>query len=272
MNLRRRARSSNVSMLSIARQMLSKNGFLWTAHVVPYILVRKLLRHCRLPFLDRRIKRLEAKYGLPGMHCVELNRLIWEAWNREKEAGDEWTCSKEWKQSLIDHVLLKYIEEGSSILKICRGAGIWPEILQKIVHDFTLVDISERCIQLCRQRFSHCDNIAYYVTEGSNLAFLEDQSIDFVWSCDVFVHVTQEDIDRYLAGLGRVLKKGGRGIIHHPKEGGLHGGWRSSMTDRLFAALLSKHQLSLVTQFDTWGEHGQFDVRYYHDTLTVFEK
>jgi hypothetical protein len=44
------------------------------------------------------------------------------------------------------------------------------------------------------------------------------------------------------------------------------------MTDRLFAGLLSKHQLSLVTQFDAWGEHGQFDVRYYHDTFTVFEK
>lgn len=270
--LERSGRPQKASMLSVLKQMLSSNGLLWTLHVVPYVLVRKVFKDCRLPFLDRRIKHLEAKYHLPGMHSAKLNRLIWDAWNWEKDAGDEWTYSDEWKQSLIDNVLLKYIEKGSSILEIGPGGGRWSETLQSIASDLTLVDISDKCIQVCKQRFSHCNNVAYHVTEGSNLDFIGDQSIDFIWSYDVFVHIAPEDTDHYLKEFSRVLKNGGRGIIHHPKEGGLHGGWRSSMTDELFVRLLSRNNLSLVTQFDSWGEDERFNVRYYHDTFTIFEK
>jgi ubiquinone/menaquinone biosynthesis C-methylase UbiE len=264
--------SQKIQMLLTFRLLLSGNGFLWTAHAVPYILIRSVFKHCRIPILDRRMKQLEKKYNLPGINCAEINYSIWKNWDWERKAGEEWTLSEEWKQSLINDVMLKYIERDKSVLEIGPGAGRWTETLQKISKDVTIVDISDRCIEICKKRFSQCDNITYFVTGGSNLDFIPGETIDFVWSHDVFVHINPEDTERYLEEFSRILRKGGRGIIHHSKDGGLHGGWRSSMTDELFVKLLSKYGLSLVTQFDSWGKNGEFDVHYYHDTFTVFEK
>ncbi len=67
-----------------------------------------------------------------------------------------------------------------------------------------------------------------------------------------------------------MLRKGGRGIIHHAKEGGRHGGLRSAMSDELFASMVHQNGMGVVTQFDSWGD-GKFDVRVHRDVITVFE-
>ena len=95
---------------SVLKLMISRNGFLWTAHVIPYILIRKVFKDMRLPVLDMRIKRIEKKYNLPGINCAEINKAIWNTWSWDKEGGEEWTWSAEWKSSLISDVLLKYLK------------------------------------------------------------------------------------------------------------------------------------------------------------------
>ncbi len=93
-----------------------------------------------------------------------------------------------------------------------------------------------------------------------------------IWSFDVFVHIAPDDVERYVAEFARILRPGGRAIIHHAAEGGLHGGWRSSMTAEMFASFAAANGFTLVEQFDAWGDEGQFDVRRYHDTVSVIEK
>ena len=158
------------------------------------------------------------------------------------------------------------------MLEIGPGAGRWSVPLQKISRELFLVDISEACIRECRQLLSRYDNVSFFVNDGMSLDFIPDNAIDYIWSYDVFVHIRPEDIALYLSEFKRVLKKGGRGIIHHAKDGGKHGGWRSAMTDSMFADLLAENHLSLITQFDRWGEDEQYDVRYYHDIFSIFEK
>jgi ubiquinone/menaquinone biosynthesis C-methylase UbiE len=252
--------------------MISINGFLWTAHVIPYVLIRKIFNDFQIGFLDRRIKYLEKKYNIPGMNSKEINSIIWESWNWEKSAGEEWTKSEAWKQSLINEVMRKQIKEGSAILEIGPGAGKWTESLQQIAEKLTIVDISNKCINVCKKKFALCNNISYFVTDGSSLPFLPNESIDFIWSFDVFVHIAPEDIEKYLNEFSRIVKPKGRGIIHHAAEGGLHGGWRSSVTKELFANMLTQNNLKLISQFDSWGDNDQFNVKYYLDTISIFEK
>ncbi|NLU37555.1 MAG: class I SAM-dependent methyltransferase [Bacteroidales bacterium] len=259
-------------MINILWKMISINGFLWTAHVIPYVLIRKISSDVQIGFLDRRIKYLEKKYNIPGMNSKEINSIIWESWNWEKSAGEEWTKSESWKQSLINEVMLKQISEGSTILEIGPGAGKWTESLQLIADHLTIVDISNKCIEVCKKKFAHCNNITYFVTDGSSLQFIANDSIDFIWSFDVFVHIAPDDIEKYVAEFKRILKSNGKGIIHHAAEGGLHGGWRSSMTKELFTTFLNQNGLTLLSQFDTWGDNDHFNVKYYHDTISIFEK
>lgn len=259
-------------MINILWKMISINGFLWTAHVIPYVLIRKISSDVQIGFLDRRIKYLEKKYNIPGMNSKEINSIVWESWNWEKRAGEEWTKSDAWKKSIINEIMLKQINNGSTILEIGPGAGKWTEELQKIANHLTIVDISSKCIEICKNKFSRFNNISYYVTDGSSLQFIANDSIDFIWSFDVFVHIAPNDIEKYVAEFKRVLKSNGKGIIHHAAEGGLHGGWRSSMTKELFAKLLIHNGLTLLFQFDTWGDNDHFNVKYYHDTISIFEK
>lgn len=217
------------------------------------------------------MRTLEMKYDLPGINTIGRNYDAWQNWDWERR-GEEWTESAEWKQALIDEVMLKYIEPGKSVLEIGPGGGRWTEVLQKIAKHLIVVDLTNQSIEICRKRFANCANMQFYVNDGSNLDFIPDEALDFIWSFDVFVHISPRDIDQYLVGMSRILRKGGRGLIHHAKEGGLHGGWRSRMTAELFSGLLAKHNLTLIAQFDSWGEDGHFDVRFHHDTISVFEK
>jgi ubiquinone/menaquinone biosynthesis C-methylase UbiE len=204
-------------------------------------------------------------------HGIARNYQTWQNWNWER-GGEEWTVSPEWKRSLIKEIMLKYIEPEKSVLEIGPGAGRWTESLQKIAMSLILVDLSDKCIDFCKQRFHHCDNIQYFVNNGASLDFIQDETVDFIWSFDVFVHINPSDTEKYIKEFSRILVSGGRGIIHHPAEGGQHGGARSKITAELFSDMLKRYGLALVAQFDSWGEKGEFDVRFHHDTVTVFEK
>jgi ubiquinone/menaquinone biosynthesis C-methylase UbiE len=78
-----------------------------------------------------------------------------------------------------------------------------------------VVDLSERCIEACRQRFASDSNITYIVNDGRSLAMLEDTSVDFAFSFDSLPHCDADVISAYLAELARVLKPDGVGFIHH---------------------------------------------------------
>lgn len=248
------------------RRLVADNGVLWTAWFV---------LHYQLGFvldaLHRRMKSLELKYDLPGSNSVARNYSAWQNWNWEM-AGEEWTQSAEWKQSLIDEVILSNIEPGKTVLEIGPGGGRWTEVLQQIADQLIVVDLTDKAINVCKKRFSHCNNIQFFVNDGSSLDFIPDETVDFIWSFDVFVHIGPRDIEQYVREMKRILKKGGRGMIHHAKQGGLHGGWRSTMTAKRFSAMLGEYDLTLVTQMDSWGENGQFNVLAHRDTISIFEK
>jgi ubiquinone/menaquinone biosynthesis C-methylase UbiE len=258
-----------MNLLSIGKKLIQENGFYWTFLYALYWSARFFLK-ADLHVLYKTLVQFEEKHGLPGFNTPATAAEIWDLVPWEKERGEEWTVSAEWKKSLIGEVLLNYIKSGTAILEIGPGAGRWTEILQPLARELFAVDVSARALDLCKKRFSSASNISFFLARNAGLEFIPDKSIDAIWSFDVFVHINPNDTDRYLSEFKRVLVPGGIAVIHHPKDGGLHGGCRSRMTARLFAAQLEKQGLTLVRRFDSWGENGRFNLSRYSDCISVF--
>ena len=258
-----------MNLLNIGQKLVKVNGIRWTLLYTLYWSARFFLK-IDLHGLYRIIVLLEEKRNLPGFNTPATAADIWDLLPWEKARGEEWTVSPEWKKSLVDEVLLHYIKPGTAVLEIGPGAGRWTEILQPLAREIFAVDVSARALDICKKRLSSATNVNFFLTQNSSLGFIPDKTIDAVWSFDVFVHINPDDTDSYLAEIQRVLVPGGIAIIHHPRDGGLHGGCRSRMTAQLFLALLEKRGLTLLRRFDSWGENGRFNLSRYRDCISVF--
>lgn len=197
----------------------------------------------------------------------------WSAYDWSRQ-GNEWNSSPEWKQALIDDVLLHWIPPGVSTLEIGPGAGRWTEVLAPRASHLRLVDVSERPLELCRDRFGEDSAISYILTRNSDLPGVPNSSVDAIWSFDVFVHLAPPDQASYLTEIARVLTPGGVAVIHHAdgrNQGHLPSrqGWRSPMSRNLFAVLAREVGLRVASQFDSWGSNGRYNLSDFGDAITV---
>jgi ubiquinone/menaquinone biosynthesis C-methylase UbiE len=209
---------------------------------------------------------------LPGLNSSALNREIWQYWNWDR-GGEEFTQSEAWKASLIDNVMAKYVVPGGRIVEIGPGAGRWTEPLVKRAGHVIGVDISPACVELCRRKFAEHSNAEFHVNDGSTLPSIKTGSIDAIWSFDVFVHINARETGGYVQEFHRVLRPGGRAVIHHGATGGRTGGWRSDVTAEVFRGLIETAGFKTVAELDRWRASGQdFEVSCYGDLVTVFEK
>jgi ubiquinone/menaquinone biosynthesis C-methylase UbiE len=233
-------------------------------------------------FVDRRLEREQRRGVLGPAHrrwrdnSAADNRERWAHWDWSN-GGEEWNASAEWKQALVDYVLMAWIPQDRVVLEIGPGAGRWSAVLQPRARRLILVDVTDRPLALCRERFAAADNVEYVLSSGSDLPGIADSSIDAIWSFDVFVHVEPVDQAAYLAEVARVLAPGGVAIIHHADGRNLgdlpsRNGWRSPMSRNLFATLAAERGLRVETQIDSWGPGECYDLSAYHDAITVCRK
>ena len=203
------------------------------------------------------------------------NRERWNRWDWSR-LGEEWTASEEWKQALVDEVLLPTIPAGGTVLEIGPGGGRWSVVLAPRSDRLILVDVAQRPLELVRERLAGAGNVDYVLTDGSALRGVEDASVDAVWSFDVFVHVAPGDQARYVAEIARVLRPGGIAAIHHAngRNRGIapsRHGWRAPMTAELFAALARDHGLAVERVVRSWGE-GRHALGGYGDVVSVLRR
>ena len=227
--------------------------------------------------IEDRLLVIEGERGILGPahrtytgHSADQNRDVWTGWDWSTH-GNEWNDGADpaaWKESLIHDVLLETIPEGGVVLEIGPGGGRWSDVLQPRADRLVLMEVTERALELCRERFAGASNVEYVLTEGATLPSVPDGSVDSIWSFDVFVHVAPVDVASYLAEIARVLRPGGIALIHHSGRFSRSSGWRSPMTARLFANLSRERGLAVERQFDSWAD-GRFGVRTNGDVITV---
>lgn len=239
-----------------------ENGFLWTTL---YLLKRAIGSE----FFSNKLKSIEAKKNFPGWNSVAQNKLTWNNWNWN-EMGEEWTKSQVWKDKLVSEIIQKLIPDNSSIIEIGPGGGRWSEFLLKKSSTLHLVDISKKCLELCSERFKKNKNIDFNLIKDVKFDFAESDSMDVVFSYDVFVHIDKAQIIEYFQEFERVLKKNGRIILHYSKVGDKFGEYRSRFTYEDMDELMSELKLKLITEYDV--ETLETDKGSFFEVIAVIDK
>ena len=137
-----------------------------------------------------------------------------------------------------------------------------------------LVDILEKNIDYCKQRFCSEKKIQYYVNTGFDLKEISSDSCTALFTYDAMVHFEMMDIFQYLLETNRILKKGGKALFHHSNNtdsynvtfsSGRHR--RNYMSKQLFAHLADRAGLKILKQYviDWAGEREL-------DCVTLIEK
>jgi SAM-dependent methyltransferase len=215
---------------------------------------------------------IRQRRGVPGLNSVALNRAIWDAWDWNA-GGEEWTPSPDWKESCVRCVLDRYLPRGSQVLEIGPGGGRWTEPLIDRAETYIGLDVSAAAVERCRKRFRDHPRAEFRLGSGRDLAGVDDHSIGAVWSFDVFVHINENTVVRYLDEFARVMKPGGVAVIHHGGVGGAAGGWRSDLTHERMRELIAQRPFDLVDCFDGWTDGGRrYDVAGYQDAVSVFRR
>ncbi|KAA2215801.1 class I SAM-dependent methyltransferase [Maribacter flavus] len=205
-------------------------------------------------------------------HTIRNNFLIWSTYDWSK-FGAEWIPSPLWKRSFIDFVLLKHLKKDSAILEIGPGAGEWTKELIPRASRLIIVDLVPRCIEICKERFINFSNIDYHVNDGESLDFLQDNSIDFVFSMNVFIQMSPSVMEQYFRQISQKLKTNGIGFIHHSKNGRKKLGWRSEVTDMMVKEYCNRYRLEVIDQITSW-ENGKYEIwaNQIIDSITIFKK
>jgi SAM-dependent methyltransferase len=229
---------------------------------------------------------------------LEHNAAVWEVDWDWSQRGDEWSAWWGGTPALWHGALLPRLHPflpAGTVLEIAPGHGRWTQYLKDHGERLVLVDLAERCIAACRERFAGESHLEYHVNDGRSLAMVEDGSVDLAFSFDSLVHAEADVIDAYLEQLARKLAPDGVGFVHHSNMGTLRGAsrlcrrvperlrrplvdrgvlvdiyaWRAeSVTAAWFAERCAAHGLSCFAQERISWEHGPYLI----DALSLFTR
>lgn len=96
------------------------------------------------------------------------------------------------------------------VLEIGSGAGLLSSYVAPKVAQLLCCDISESFLKVAAQECQGLPNVSFHHIQTGVLDFLPDQSVDAVYSYNVFIHLNLFQIDQYLRELNRVLKPQGK--------------------------------------------------------------
>lgn len=157
------------------------------------------------------------------MPSIEWNKkwenmiLDFEPNEEEQNWGDRWGDPHS-----LPHLLQvrtrfvdPYIRPGQHTVEIGPGGGRFTQFLLGS-EALTLVDLNPATYDYICNRFPEDQHkFSFYQTRGSDLEGVPSNSQDLVFTFDCFVHVEPNHIQGYLHEIERVLKPGGRAVIHY---------------------------------------------------------
>ncbi len=242
-------------------------------------------------------------------NSIAANLQVWNhdyVWIRD---GDEWTehadyCGQpynEWCESVRDVLIRPFLRSNDTALEIAPGHGRWLGVLSALASQLIAVDVTPSCIEYCRERYAHRDNVRYVVNDGRTLPDIGDGSVDFAFSMEAFVHMEFNVVESYIRELARVLAPGGTAVIHHagraapmlPLRRLRHGprwqkdlytmlsmrrapgrsdGWRSDVSRQDVIRVSELAGLAVVAQTQRWGAGLTYNVRRFNDWISILTK
>lgn len=210
------------------------------------------------------------------MPSILENTRMWTTYDWPQD-GDEWSefatdfreTYPEWKRALVNRFLQPHLKPNAVVLEVGCGHGRWSQLIHQKVKKFYVVDLLAECLDYTRRRLN--DNKNTYIQTYGPMPQIGDGEVDFIWSFDVFVHIELGDTGVYFKEFGRVLKRGGKAVIHTPDDS-RHGGYRSQVTASDVRATAGASGLRTLFQTDNWGRNGQFHVKKHRDIISMLAK
>jgi ubiquinone/menaquinone biosynthesis C-methylase UbiE len=201
---------------------------------------------------------------------IEKNLAMWDRTYKWVADGDEWEYPAEhvgvsyevWKTALVSNLIAPYSRD-AHVIEIAPGHGRWSKFIIDTCLHATLVDLSPTCLEYCRARFPNKTNVDYFLTTGTRLPSYTTGVIDFVFSYDSFVHMSEDVIEAYMYEIARVLKGGGVAVIHHADIADVatyeqrHIGQRSAVNRSIVRTLAERSGLTVSRQFEYWQEENR---------------
>jgi ubiquinone/menaquinone biosynthesis C-methylase UbiE len=156
------------------------------------------------------------------MPTIEENRSFFAETYDWSHAGEEWSeawggVQMQWYGSILPRI--SAFVPADTILEIAPGYGRWTAFLKDLCNRLIVVDLSEKCIDKCRQRFEDYSHISYFVNDGQSLEMIADHSIDFIFSFDSLVHAEETVLEAYAAEFAKKLRSRGAAFVHHSNVG-----------------------------------------------------
>lgn len=157
------------------------------------------------------------------MPSVVENRVKWSEHRWDLE-GHEWSPGGSragtellWWRSIMPRIQSRL--PAGTVLEIAPGFGRWTSYLVGRCDRLIAVDITERCVEVCRGRFAGAPHAEFWLNDGETLPMVSPASVDFAFSFDSLVHVEAAQIRAYLRELARKLEPGAGGFFHHSNLG-----------------------------------------------------
>lgn len=229
-----------------------------------YVIYDEVLDLAQLLEIDRTtLNRVQCAFR----HIDGMNWYFDEAESRE-------LLNVFWGEGSVFKRLFQELDLNNVIELACGRGRHVPHYINLSGH-ITLVDILQKNIDLCRERFSGDGRISYYKNQGYDLKKLNDEEYTSIFSYDSMVHFELLDINSYLTDFYRVLKPGGRALIHHSNFDAMYDG-------RFEHSLVSGRSFMNYKIFSYLAVHAGFIVldqqilRWHHlpdmDCVTLLEK
>lgn len=149
---------------------------------------------------------------------LETNAKVWQSEYDWRDRGEEWSAWWGDSEALWHGAIMPRIHPllpAGTILEIAPGFGRWTRYLKDHCEHLVLVDMTDRCIEHCKSRFSAESHIDYHVNDGRSLAMIADGTIDLAFSFDSLVHAEIDILRAYLTQLGAKLHPDGAAFLHH---------------------------------------------------------
>lgn len=137
--------------------------------------------------------------------------------------------------------------------------------------EFIGIDLSDKCIDVCRKRFSAAPHARFFVNDGTSLEAAPDHTFDLIFSFDSLVHAERDIMAAYIPQVLRKLSPGGVAFLHHSNllayndSIGQRHGRGLSVSANTVADLVAQHDGALLIQeVVDWG------CEYMIDCLSLF--
>lgn len=112
-----------------------------------------------------------------------------------------------------EHFIIPYVTSNSTIVEIGPGGGRWTRYMLNAKQIYA-VDYHPELLDELKTNFD-LSNIAYIKNNGDNFPGIPVESVDFLFSFGVFVHLDLDIINRYLQNIKPLLKNSSNAVIQY---------------------------------------------------------